>query len=246
MGQQLNISTNNYIDNANTMKDFICNKCYTHLLIELIPIKDNKDNILIRRYCFCGTLTTCVNEEKILLIQRNDFYQGTRCHQIFNLAEYKNPNITKYCLNCSNFLCDECALKHEHKNFIEAKDFIFNCKYHRDCKVIGFCKKCKISFCDKCIKNNYHPTHDIKYIDHMGDINKELKIFEDNLNNAFNKMNELIQAKYGQEYNCKITNLLEPQKIPFIFDDNDKEIILCLELLKLFMIYIFINKKIIY
>ena len=50
--------------------------------------------------------------------------------------------------------------------------------------------------------------------------------------------------KYGHKYSIKITNLFHPQKIPSVFDINDRDIILCLELLKTFLdIYIFKQKN---
>ena len=112
-----------------------------------------------------------------------------------------------------------------------------------DCMVICFCKKCKISFCFECIKNNYHPNHDIKYTNDIKDMDKILNIYKTNLNNAFTKMSGLIKMKYGSDFELKITNIFEPQKLPFNLDIEDKEIIFCLELLKTFYdIYIYKEK----
>lgn len=69
----------------------------------------------------------------------------------------------------------------------------------------------------------------------LKDINVIVKIYELNLNNAFNKMNELIQIKYGQKYFLKITNVFNLQTLFSNFDRKDKEIILCLQLLKTFL-----------
>ena len=224
--------SNSFSNLNNITCDFICNKCNTHLLLELIQ---TKNEILIRRYCCCGALTSYINEDIQFFLKSLDFYEGCRCHQILKLAEYGDTNITKYCLECKQFLCDECALKHEHKSFIEAKNFLMNCRYHRDCIITAFCKTCKFSVCNKCIENNFHPKHDIKYLSDLNDTSNDVKIFEDNLKTAFIKMNELIKMKYGQEFQVKATNIFNPQNILYIFDDNDKEIILCLELLKTFL-----------
>lgn len=76
------------------------------------------------------------------------------------------------------------------------------------------------------------------------DINDIVKSFELNLKIAFDAINHLIKMKYGKEYSIKITNLFYPQKIPSLFDINDRDIILCLQLLKTFLdIYIFKQKK---
>ena len=92
--------------------------------------------------------------------------------------------------------------------------------------------------------DNYHNKHDIKYTNDIKNIKEEVKIFENNLNKAYIKMNELIKMKYGQEFNLKMANLLETQKISFISDKKDGEIIFCLKLLKTFYdIYIFKEKN---
>ena len=217
---------------SNITGDFICNKCNAHLLLELIQ---TKNEILIRSYCCCGTLTSCINQDIPFFLKRYDFYKGYRCHQILKLTEYGDTNITKYCLECKQFFCDECSSKHKHKTFIEAKNYFMNCRFHRDCRLVAFCKTCKISVCNKCIEYKFHPKHDIKYENDLNDISDKVKIFEENLKTAFIKMNELIKMKYGQESEIKVANLFNPQKITSKFDNNEKEIILCLELLKTFL-----------
>ena len=78
------------------------------------------------------------------------------------------------------------------------------------------------------------------------DINDIVKSFELNLKIAFDAINHLIKMKYGDKCSIKITNLFYPQKIPSVFDINDKDIKLWLQLLKTFLdIYIF-KQKIIY
>ena len=234
--------TNTIEGNNNILGDFWCRKCNSHLLFELIQ---SKSNIMLRSYCSCGTLTSYIDEDIKFLLVRHNFYQGNICHQIINLTGYENPDIKKYCVECDSFLCQECFEKHKCKKIIDATNYIFNCINHRDTKTIGFCKTCKISFCNKCIENNhYHKKHDIIYENKLNDINDIVKTFESNLNQAYNKLNELIKLKYGQKFNIKISNLFVPQKIPPEFDINDKEIILCLELLKTFLdIYIFKQKN---
>ena len=239
MGQKLSSFVDFTKYRINAMSDFICPICQSHLLLELIQ---TKNQILIRRYCFCGTITTNINKDLKLFLQIKNSCQGTKCRQAFKLTGYDNPNLTKYCHECSSFFCDRCASQHNHKKIIDSKDFRLNCKYHKNNRLIGFCKKCKISICDKCINNKSHNKHDIKYMNSIKNINEEVKIFENNLNKAYIKMNELIKMKYGQEFNLKITNFLVHQKIPLILDAKDEEIIFCLELLKTFY-HIYIIKE---
>lgn len=100
MGQKLDLFKGNNFLNNNIFKDFICNECNTFLLLEWIQ---TKEEILIRSHCFCGTLTTNINDEIKYLLRNFNFYQGIRCHQILQFGEYKNPNIKKYCIKCKNF-----------------------------------------------------------------------------------------------------------------------------------------------
>lgn len=55
--------------NNKSFGDLICSKCNSHLLLELFQ---SKERIMLRRYCFCGSLTTYINEDiKFLLIRHN-------------------------------------------------------------------------------------------------------------------------------------------------------------------------------
>ena len=118
MGQKFN-------DNSlYKMSDLICNKCFTHLLIELIQVKNNA--ILIRRYCFCDTLTAFTSKDCNLWFLRNNLYHEIKCQQITKLKGCGRHGENNYCTKCSNFLCNECTLTHEHKDFIELKTFLNN------------------------------------------------------------------------------------------------------------------------
>ena len=120
--------------NNKSFGDLICSKCNSHLLIELFQ---SKERIMFRYYCFCGSLTTYINEDIKFLLTRYYFYQGYCCHQMpYNddLLEYEGPSIKKYCIECDSFLCNECLEKHEHNKIIDAQNYIFNCIYHRDAK----------------------------------------------------------------------------------------------------------------
>ena len=227
-------------DRSNVVGDFFCYKCDTHLLIEIIQ---NKKDIFIRQFCYCGEFTYPINNDIINLIRHFDFYNGYRCHGYKNYIGNDN-NITKFCYKCKikNFLCDECASKHEHQTFIKAEDYINNCKYHRQYKTIGFCKKCKISFCSKCIEENIHINHEL-IKDFKRDMNDILNIYASNLNKSYIEMRKLIKMKYGKKYNLEIRNLFKHQKISF-FEQEDQNIIICLELLTTFIdLYIYKQKN---
>ena len=243
MGQLADKFTNKIKDNDGELGDLICPKCNSQLLIELFQ---SKERIMLRHYCLCGSLTTNINKEILLMVKSSNFYQGHRCHQINDddLSVYNDSSIKKYCVECDKFLCTECFKKHIHNKIIDAKNYLFNCIYHRDMKIIGFCRTCKISFCNKCFENKYHhKKHDIIYINNQKDINDILKIYELNLNKAFIKLNELIKIKYGKELKS-IPNLFEPLAIKSELDAYEIEILFCLELLKTFLdIYYFKQKN---
>lgn len=211
MGQISDALSNQIKGNNESFRDLICSKCNSHLLLELIQ---SKERIMLRSYCFCGSLTTYLNEDIKFLLTRYDFYQGYSCHVIphfFEDGKYEDPKIKKYCIECHSFLCNECLEKHKHNKIINAQNYIFNCVYHRDSKIIGFCKTCKKSFCNKCIENKYHhKKHDIIYNNKLKDINDIIKTFELNLKLAFDAINYLTKMKYGHKYSIKITNLFYP------------------------------------
>ena len=226
--------TNNDNDNDESFGDLICPKCNSQILIEIIQ---SKERFILRYYCLCGTFTTNINGKITLLMKSSNIYQICRCQAINNndFISYNDSSIKKYCVECDNFLCDKCLKMHKHKNIIDAKNYIYNCIFHRDTKTIGFCRKCKISFCDKCIENNYHnKKHDIIYLKNLKDIDDIVKTYESNLKNAFNKFRKLINILYGQKLNT-LSNLFEPIAIPPKFNENEKDILLCLELLKTFL-----------
>ena len=224
MGQAFNAQSNNG-NNNNTLDDFICCKCKSKLLLELIR---TKKEILLRCNCFCGTLTTNIKEDMKFI------FGNIVCQKNHYPKEFSD--VKKYCIKCNNFLCDECSLVHEHENnLIEIKDYILNCRDHTDNREIGYCRKCKKSICDKCIKEGYHFSHEIRYLKDLKDMDDILKVYESNLNKAFNKLNELIKMKYGQKYYIEMTSFYNPQKELSNFEENDQEVILCLKLLKTFL-----------
>ena len=127
MGQISDALSNKIKGNNESLRDLICSKCNSHLLLELIQ---SKERIMLRHYCFCGSLTTYLSEDIKFLLTRYDFYQGYRCNIIphfFIDGKYEDPKIKKYCIECDSFLCNECLEKHKHNKIIDAQNYIFNC-----------------------------------------------------------------------------------------------------------------------
>ena len=58
MGQISDSFRNQYLSNNASLGDLFCSKCNSHLLLELLQLKEE---IMLRRHCFCGTLTTYIN-----------------------------------------------------------------------------------------------------------------------------------------------------------------------------------------
>ena len=98
--------------------DLSCFQCYAFYLIEIIKIKND---IFIKKYCYCGTSTSPLRKDIIYSILRFDFFKESRCHKEQEIMLYENNNIINYCIQCKQFLCDKCSIKHNHKTFIKPK-----------------------------------------------------------------------------------------------------------------------------
>ena len=222
---------------SNLDGDLCCYQCYAFYLFEII---ETTNDILIRKYCYCGISTSSLSKDIIYSILNFDFYKTTKCHM--NQETYSNDlnddnNIINYCIQCKQFLCDICSTKHSHKTFIHAKDITSNCKFHREMKLIGFCKNCLISICEKCLKNKkLHKNHEIIYSKDLNDDNIIIEKFKHNLYKAFTDLDNLIKIKYDGKYKIEISNLCKPQNKNY-FNEDEQKIILCLELLKTFLVY---------
>ena len=124
---------------SNLDGDLCCYQCYAFYLIEII---ETTNDILIKKYCYCGISTSSLTKDIIYSILKFDFYKTIKCHMAQDIYSYDDNNIINYCIKCEQFLCDECSTKHNHKTFINVKDVTSNCKLHREMKLIGFCKNC--------------------------------------------------------------------------------------------------------
>jgi hypothetical protein len=159
------------------------------------------------------------------------YYQGYKEFKcICMLIRKDRKKISKYCYECEQFFCKDCLKNHEHTNVIEPKFLLTNCKNHPKEKLVGHCIDCIKPICNKCI-NDIHKAHEIKYT-------KDLKISDDiitkynnNLLKAFLDCDKLMKLKYGNDIEVNIVNLSYPQALTY-FDNNDKQIIISLEILK--------------
>ena len=219
----------NQIDNS-IEGDLSCKKCHSHYLFELIS---NENNILLRKYCFCGESTIAVDHDlKLKIMEGFNFYKDYKCDCIPLLMGNNNErkNISKYCYTCEKFLCNDCLQNHVHQNMISPDFLLTNCKYHINQKLVGFCKKCKKPLCEKCIDES-HKNHEIKYTKDLEITNEIVEKYKNNLLKAFLECDRLMKLKYGKETKVYLSNLSHPQTLTF-FDPIDKQIIMTLELLK--------------
>ena len=207
--------------------DLCCDKCGSHYLFEIFC----KENIFLRKYCFCGESISEINNHiQFLLIKKAHFVKSNQSSSSFGLSNY--DNCTKYCPKCNLFLNDEFAVKHEHKNLVNSKDYEQNCFFHRNLKLIGFCKNCKKPVCEECIKIYWHKNHNIKYTKNLIITEEYIENFNNQLNKAFLELNEFIKFKYNNtKFKINITNLAKMNNISD-YNKKEQQIILTLELLK--------------
>ena len=234
--------------NENEDFDFFCNQCYSHYLFEILTRK----NINIRKYCFCGESTFLIdNKIKFLISNINECGPAYKMSSLSNYA-YGYDGIsntlqksTKYCPICEVFLYDELAIKHEHKNLINLKEYNRNCFFHRDSILIGFCKTCVKPICKKCVNSSVHKAHNFKYTkDLINNVGGYIENYESELGTAFFELDNLIKLKYGKQEKIKITNLQKSNiKNNCFYHKKDQQIILTLELLKTFLDIYYYHKK---
>ena len=200
-----------------------CDKCHCHFLLEIITMENN---ILIRKYCFCGESTSPINNLNIEILYEIEKYKKLRCS--CNMRALKA--VYKYCNDCQQFFCEDCTIKHSHHKQMDFNNFLINCYFHVNEKIIGFCKTCVKPVCEICIDNK-HKNHKIEY-------NKNLEINDDilneymnNLSKAISEFDKLIKAKYGNSFSVSIENLNFYQGKMF-FQKKDRQISNCLLVLK--------------
>ena len=173
---------------------------------------------LICKNCDSHVLIELIQNEKNIFIKKSCFCECLISYldnsEIFNFTKIKNINAN---------------------SSINEDNLLYKCRYHKESIITGFCKRCKYSICNECI-NNFHNNHEIKYIKDLNELknmNEILEIYNNNLNKAFNNLNNLIKMKYGENYNIEITNIIKPQNIS-LYNKQEQQIILCLKLLKTF------------
>lgn len=206
-----------------TKDDISCYKCKCHYLLELISIENS---ISLRKYCFCCESTEPITKNTKSQLMSN--YQNYKCN--CRLIQKDKKNISKYCYECEQFLCKDCLKNHEHKNVIEPQFFLTNCKNHPNEKLVGHCIDCIKPICNKCI-NDIHNSHEIKYTKDLEISDEIIAKYNNNLLKAFLDCDKLMKLKYGKDIKVNIVNLSNSQSLTF-FDNNDKQIIVSLEILK--------------
>ena len=174
-----------------------CNKCYNHYIIEIIT---NKNNFLIRRFCYCGETTTDVNyTHKQLHLLKFKYYRLCSCY---------SKSKTKYCYDCKKFICDNCLKLHKnnHNKIMLSKFVLTCCKYHLEERLECFCKKCKKPICSKCIES-FHKDHEIKYMKDLIITNDMIENYKNNILKLYQEFENYLQLKYGKKIKIDISIL---------------------------------------
>ena len=182
------------MEESNNFNEYRCNVCFQVPFINSF-IKDNKLNIKIK------CLQNHQNNEEIK--EFSEFYKSNlkksldnvkcfNCNKIYDIKGNKNDFY--YCINCYNFLCNNCKSNHNNNNnnhkVIEAYRMDSTCGEH-DNSFIGFCKEHNINFCMHCDE-------------HMDEnnFNKIKRLNENEINIIINndKNNEIFIKKLESNY----------------------------------------------
>ena len=225
------MGSNQFTFKSESKGSLICEKCFTHYLVEIIT---SEENISIRTYCYCGKFTMPIDQViNSHLYNSYDLYNNYRCGCVPLIMGRDNSykKAENYCFGCKEFFCIDCSKKHDgHKNISISSIFKNKCKFHLNEKIIGFCKKCKIPICKECI-NDIHKGHYINYTENLRISEDEENIFKKNLLKACQDFEKLMKLKYGKETKVYMNNLSKPQTVTF-FDNIDKSIVRALETLR--------------
>jgi hypothetical protein len=182
------------MEENNNINEYRCNICFQVPFINSF-IKDNKLNVKIK------CLHDHQNNEEIK--EFSEFYKANlkksldnvkcfNCNKIYDIKNNKNDFY--YCINCYNFICNNCKNNHDNNNnnhkIIEAYRMDSTCGEH-DNSFIGFCKEHKINFCMHCD-------------DHMDEnnFNKIKRLTDNEINIIINndKNNEIFIKKLENSY----------------------------------------------
>ena len=195
--------------------ELACKDCFTHFLVE---ISSYKEIILVKKICFCDEITYSAHPYIFCYNNLKPNY-----YQHFGNEDIPSSFINKYCCQCNDFISDFTLKNHEHKEIINAADYIYNCKIHKTEILIGFCKDCKNLICGKYI-HNFHKNHEIDYTKNLEITEEIIEKYENNLKSTFYEMN------------MKMRNLYEEKDFDKqFFNSRDIHILKTLELLKTFL-----------
>ena len=212
--KDLTINKNNLFNLSNIKFDIVtCEKCYS--IPKLTLINQNKveiycqncNNKIIRDISYFKKFIKNCKEEKL---------------DLPNCTYNKNHKLksTKYCLQCTKYLCEDCLKNHqisfEGKNHIMIDQKIQNKYYcqkenHKEYILEKYCKECEEYLCFKCsCSHENSPFYSIYSFD---DPKHKIKI-EEVINNL-NKLEEILKSEeitlniYLMELENKIKSLKE-------------------------------------
>ena len=173
---KINEQKNNFI-NQNAY--LLCPKCFNR--IPLLNTFIEEQNAKIKISC------SCLDENNFIIMNVIDYLSTVNNLANTNMCHYHSEKKSEYfCINCENWLCNECF--DNHSNEICIKEFdnkndaeLYFCEKHNS-KKIYLCKKCLIIFCKTCFV--HHNTRN--KIKHKG-ANIEYYLTEQKIKAKYNK-----------------------------------------------------------
>jgi WD40 repeat protein len=202
------ININNQISNNNQNKQccyLLCPKCWNK--VPYINTFIEGDNIKIKILC------SCLDNNSFLILDLPEYINLINNRKIFNPCIFhKEITGAKFCMNCENWLCENCSLKHtedkcnKHNNNIKNNSNLNEaiiCLEHNKSKKIFFCKKCQNFFCKECFRK-----HELRNKKKHKGINIEYYITKEKIKIKKNKLNEY-KGKINEVYNNINNELLK-------------------------------------
>ena len=209
MGNKLKHSKNTEKNNKliiNQNVYLLCPNCFKKVPILNTFIEE--DIAKIKIYC------SCLGENKYIIMELVEYLNIVKNTKNTNMCINHEKQLSeKFCMNCENWLCNDCFINHSNdicKKAYYDKNNIENyyCDKH-NCKKIYLCKKCMIIFCKTCFIH-HNSRNKIK---HKGS-NVENYLTEDKINSKCNKF---------QIYINDIEDVIEAMKNDILKDINISE-----------------------
>lgn len=203
MGNQqkkLKSKSHNKTDLNENYHYLLCPKCWKK--VPFLNTFIDGDNIKVKIFC------TCFENNNYYILDLVEYLSLINNRKITNKCSiHPESSATNFCLNCENWLCQNCFSKHTNaickSEYSKNNTQKINCEKHNPNKKIYFCKQCQDYFCKECfIKHNVRNKAPHKGVN-IEQYNANIK-----MKSKTNKYNEYQQEVIELDNNFKTDILL--------------------------------------